>query len=49
MEEFIAIRDYFSGADFERNNPMPMTVPVVSIALWATQRLGRKLNWRWFV
>ena len=36
LEEFIAIRDYFSGADFERNNPMPLTVPIVSAALWFT-------------
>ena len=36
LDEFIAIRDYFSGADFERSNPMPLTVPIVSAALWFT-------------
>ena len=49
MEEFIAIRDYFCGADFERSNPMPMTVPIVSTMLWFVQHVGRKLKWRWFV
>ena len=49
LEEFIAIRDYFSGSDFERSNPLPLSIPIVYGTLWFVQKLGRKFRWKWFV
>jgi len=34
LGEFNAIRSYFSGADFERNGTMPMSIFVTSALLW---------------
>ena len=34
LEEFVAIRDYYSGLDFEKTNPLPFSMPIVFGCLW---------------
>ena len=49
LEEFIAIRDYYTGLDFEKTNPLPFSMPVVFATLWFVQKMGQKLKFRWFI
>ena len=46
LSEFNAIRSYYSGADFERNSTMPLSVIVTGSLLWFVQRAFTKLKWR---
>ena len=49
LEEFVAIRDYFSGMDFEKTNPLPFSMPIVFASLWFMQKVGQKLKFKWFI
>ena len=46
LAEFNAIRANFSGADFERNSNMPMSIFMTSGILWFIQRAFTKIKWR---
>jgi hypothetical protein len=45
FNEYEAIKNFYSGADFERNSFLTMVLPFVSTVLWIMQRFGRKLKW----
>ena len=45
LQEFIAIKHTFSGADFERNAPLALVVPVSMGVLFSAQRLFRRMKW----
>lgn len=34
FREYTAIKNYFSGADFERNSFLTLSLPLVSTVLW---------------
>lgn len=44
LQEFLAIKSFYSGADFERNSIVPMTVPLVGGLLWFTQRMLKRMK-----
>lgn len=46
LSEFYAIRAYFSGADYERNGILPMSMVVTSSVLWFASRFFAKMKWR---
>ncbi|CDW79965.1 UNKNOWN [Stylonychia lemnae] len=43
--EYLAIKDNFDQAEFERNSIMLLALPVVSFSLYFFQRVGRKMKW----
>lgn len=45
FKEYVAIKSFYTGADFERNSFLTMTLPFVSSVLWFMQRFGRKFKW----
>jgi len=45
FKEYTAIKNFYSGADFERNSFVTLTLPLVSAVMWFLQRAGRKLKW----
>jgi hypothetical protein len=44
LHEFMAIKSFYSGADFERNSILPMTMPLVAGMLWFTQRIFKRMK-----
>jgi hypothetical protein len=45
FKEYTAIKNFFSGADFERNSFLTLSLPLVSTVLWFIQRAARKMRW----
>lgn len=45
FKEYTAIKNFYSGADFERNSFLTLSIPLVSTILWFMQRAARKLKW----
>ena len=45
FKEYTAIKNFYSGADFERNSFLTLSLPLVSTVLWFMQRALRKLKW----
>ena len=45
FREYTAIKNHFSGADFERNSFTTLALPLVSSVLWFAQRALRRMKW----
>jgi hypothetical protein len=45
FQEYQAIKNFYSGADFERNSYLTLCLPVVSGVLWFMQRALKKMRW----
>ncbi len=45
FKEYTAIKNFYSGADFERNSFLTLSLPLVSSVLWFMQRIARRMRW----
>lgn len=45
FKEYSAIKNFYSGADFERNSFLTLSLPLVSSVLWFMQRAMKRLKW----
>lgn len=44
-KEYIAIKNYFNGAEFERNSVVSMIFPFTASILWFMKRVGGRMKW----
>ena len=45
FSEYTAIKNYYTPVDFERQSSTAVTLPLVSVILYAMQRYGRRFKW----
>jgi hypothetical protein len=44
-EEFMAIKNNFTGADFERNSTLPLNIFVIGGVLWFTEKILKRTRY----
>ena len=45
FREYVAIKNYFNGADFERNSFLALSMPLTASILWFSNKLLKRFKW----